>query len=74
MFICRMVKAKPSRTSAGEEITLEGISLKMLHEGMGRGRGQSKPSPLLLTLSIRLTWYLARTMGFALYFQLIETT
>ena len=45
-------------------LTLEGISLKMLYEGIrGGGRGQSDLSPLLLTPFIRLTRYLAHIMS-----------
>ena len=40
-------------------LTLEGINLRKLHEGVkGEGRGQSDPSPLLISYSrplIRLT-------------------
>ena len=47
-------------------LTLEGISLEKLYEGIrggGGGVGQSNPSPLLLTSFIRLTRYLAHIMS-----------
>ena len=53
--------ARVSLVSLG--LALEGISLKMLHEGIKWGGGQSDPSPLLSTPLIRLTRYLAHIMS-----------
>ena len=52
-----IVLTEPDFSRYTQLLTLEGISLKMLHEGRRTGGwgGQSDPSPPLLTPFIRLT-------------------